>query len=89
MIIKKASQAGTLESNDVYIQLFDNFNNTIEIKLTSVVIKQFKEQILKVVNDTLEKHNITSCILIIEDKGALDHVIEARLESAIARSQEV
>lgn len=86
MKIKKAAQAGTLESNDVYVQVFEHPNDTLEIKLTSVVIKQFKDQILDVVTNTLQKHNITSCLVVVEDKGALDHVIEARVESAILRS---
>lgn len=88
MKITKAAQAGSLLSNDVYIQLHPNLNQGIEIDLKSVVIKQFKHAILKVVYDTLEAYNISDVYLVIEDKGALDHVIRARLESAIQRSLE-
>lgn len=86
MEIKKAAQAGTYESNDVYVQLFENPNHTIDIQLTSVVIKQFGEHIHQVIQKTLKQFDITSCIIVVEDKGALDHVLAARIESAILRS---
>ncbi len=86
MDINKPSQAGTLESNDVYVQLLPNPNGNIEIKLKSIVYKQFKDQILQVANQTLKDLQITSCVLIMDDQGALDHTIKARIESAVKRS---
>ena len=85
MNITKTSAAGTLESNDVLITLRPNPELGIEINLKSVVLKQFGKQIKAVILQTLKTHNITSCIVDCEDKGALDYVIVARLESAIGR----
>ncbi|NLA78461.1 MAG: citrate lyase acyl carrier protein [Erysipelothrix sp.] len=88
MKIMKPAQAGSLLSNDVYIQLYPNEYNRIDIDLKSVVIKQFKNAILKVLYDTLAAYDVTSCRLVVQDQGALDHVLKARLESAIIRSLE-
>ncbi len=86
MKIKTPAQAGTIESNDVYVQLLPNKDHTIEIRLKSVVYQQFKDQILAVAHATLKKMKITSCVLIMDDQGALDYTIAARIESAVKRS---
>lgn len=86
MNILKPAQAGTLESNDIYVQLQPNPNDGIIIHLKSVVIKQFGKRIKEVALDTLTRHGISSCICTLEDKGALDFTIRARIESAIKRS---
>ena len=49
-------------------------------------IKQFGEQIRRVVDDTLRAMNVQQGLIIIEDKGALDCVIRARLQSALLRA---
>lgn len=86
MIIKKTSQAGTLESNDILVKLMPNPEGTILINLQSVVLKQFGKQIKTIALRTLQDHGITSCICDLEDKGALDYVIQARIESAIKKN---
>ncbi|MBS3990642.1 MAG: citrate lyase acyl carrier protein [Erysipelothrix sp.] len=86
MIITKTSQAGTLESNDIVVKLMPNPEGTIQINLQSVVFKQFGKQIKALALQTLENHGITSCICDLDDKGALDYVIQARIESAIQRN---
>lgn len=86
MKIEKPAQAGTLESNDIYVQLFPAESEGIEIRLKSVVIKQFGKQIRKVALETLNAMGITECLCILDDKGALDYTIAARIESAVKRS---
>ncbi len=86
MRIEKPAQAGTLESNDIYVQILPNPKEEIEIRLKSVVMLQFGKQIRKVAMQTLNEKGITSCILNLEDKGALDYTIKARIESAVERS---
>lgn len=86
MIIQNTSQAGTLESNDILVKLSPNPEGTIQINLQSVVLKQFGKQIREIALKTLEAHDITSCICDLDDKGALDYVIQARIESAIQRN---
>jgi citrate lyase subunit gamma (acyl carrier protein) len=86
MKIEKPAQAGTLESNDIYVQLLPHEGEGIEIRLKSVVIKQFGKQIRKVATQTLNAMGITECLCILDDKGALDYTITARIESAVKRS---
>ena len=86
MKISKPAQAGTLESNDIYVQLLPAESEGIEIRLKSVVIKQFGKQIRKVAMDTLLSMGVTDCLCLLDDKGALDYTIAARVESAVKRS---
>ncbi len=86
MEIVKTGIAGTLESSDVMITVRNNPEKGIKIQLQSIVEKQFGSQIKKVVKDFLEKLSIKDGIIIINDKGALDCTIEARLAAALYRS---
>ena len=83
MKITKAAVAGTLESSDaqVRIQPFD----TLDIESNSAVAKQFGEQIDATVRAVLNKLNVTAAQVIIEDKGALDCVLQARVKAAVLR----
>lgn len=86
MEIKKQAQAGTLESSDVYVMILPNEKHQIEIQVKSIVMKQFGKQIYQTAMETIQRLGITSCILVLEDKGALDYTIRARIESAVERS---
>ncbi|MGL5067785.1 MAG: citrate lyase acyl carrier protein [Sarcina sp.] len=85
-IIKNAS-AGTIESSDIMIVVFPS-DNGVEIELNSSVEKQFGEQIRKVIAETLKELNVSSVTIRATDKGALDCVIKARVQTAIARASE-
>lgn len=78
--------AGTFESNDCLITVKEASNLNIEIK--SIVYDQFKDQIEKVIKDTLDELNITTIFVSCNDKGALDYTIRARLLTAIQRMGE-
>ncbi|WP_257812509.1 citrate lyase acyl carrier protein [Aggregatibacter actinomycetemcomitans] len=84
MKITQAAVAGTLESSDaqVRIQPFDS----LDIKINSSVAKQFGEQIDATVRAVLNKLNVTAAQVIIEDKGALDCVLQARVKAAVLRA---
>ena len=84
MKITTAAVAGTLESSDaqVRIQPFD----TLDIEINSSVAKQFGEQIDATVRAVLNKLNVTAAQVIIEDKGALDCVLQARVKAAVLRA---
>lgn len=88
MKISKVAKAGTLESNDVFVMVSPNEENTVDIKLESIVMKQFGDQILKVIKDTLKDLKVESISLKAQDKGALDYTIKARVETAIKRAME-
>ncbi len=84
MKIEKEAMAGTLESSDVLITVAPH--DSLEIIIDSAVIRQFGEQIKVVVHQTLEKMNVTEGKVTLQDKGALDFVIQSRLETAVLRS---
>lgn len=84
MKIKKKSIAGSLQSNDCLVTLSPA--DSINITLTSPVIRQFGEQMEKVIRETLEKLLVEGCEISVEDKGALDCTISARVETAVMRA---
>jgi citrate lyase subunit gamma (acyl carrier protein) len=86
MEIRNISVAGTLESSDVSITVGPNEKNEIELNLTSSVEKQYGKQIRKVILETLGKLGVKSAIVTAVDKGAVDCVIVARLQTAVLRA---
>ncbi|MFQ1970448.1 citrate lyase acyl carrier protein [Aeromonas veronii] len=88
MNIVREALAGTQESSDLMVKIAPS-DQALEIEIYSEVIKQFGEQIRQVVESTLDAMGITRGLIIIEDKGALDCVIRARLQSAILRATDV
>lgn len=84
-IFKKAS-AGTLESSDVYIEIEPD-KAGIEIDIESVVKQQFGKAIESVVHEVLEQYGVTKVRVRVIDRGALDCVIRARVETAILRGK--
>lgn len=84
MKIVKAAMAGTLESSDLVVKV-SPYEDGLDITINSEVYMQFGEQITAVVKETLSIFNITQGQIIVEDKGALDCVIRARMQVAILR----
>ena len=86
MQIVQEALAGTLESSDLFVRV-SPIDGPLEVIVQSEVEHQFGDQIRKVIGETLEKLGVsTGATLIVEDKGALDCVIEARIEAAILRA---
>ena len=75
--------AGTLESSDVFVTLEPH--DGLQIDIDSVVKNQFGEKILRTVEDVLSELNVRNAKLSIVDRGALDCVIRARVETAVLR----
>ena len=84
--IVKLASAGTLESSDVFVEIAPA-DNGIEIDLNSVVQAQFGDDILAVVREVLSECGVENARLTIQDRGALDCVIRARVETAIIRGK--
>ncbi|UGS43572.1 citrate lyase acyl carrier protein [Pseudocitrobacter corydidari] len=85
MKIVREALAGTQESSDLMVKITPA-DGELEIVIHSEVIKQFGEQIRRVVDETLQRMGVAQGLIIIEDKGALDCVIRARLQSALLRA---
>ncbi len=86
MNITKPAKAGTMESNDIYVSIFPNEGNGIELTLESSVIKQFGDQIEEAIKDTLKKLDVKDAKITAMDRGALDCTIRARVETAVKRA---
>lgn len=84
-VISKAAKAGSLESNDLMIMIEPS--DKLDITLNSVVMEQYGDKILKAINEVLDEEGVTKANIVIEDKGALDFTIRARMRTAIERSQ--
>ena len=86
MKIIKPSKAGTMESNDIYVMVMPNEEDKIKLELESIVMKQFGDEIEKVIRETLEKLEVKSAIIKAQDKGALNYTIKSRIETAVKRA---
>ena len=84
-IVRRAT-AGTLESSDAYVELEPGAGE-IETELDSVVEGQFGAQIRRVVAEVLDEQGVGSARVKLVDRGALDCVIRARVETAVARAK--
>jgi citrate lyase subunit gamma (acyl carrier protein) len=85
MKIVKEAVAGTLESSDLLVKVAPGAPHQLDIHIRSDVIRQFGAQIRAVIDDTLRQLGITEGDITIEDKGALDCAIRARLQPAVLR----
>ena len=88
MDIIKRAVAGTMESSDAYVEIEPNANGELTVTLESVVAKQFGEVIRASVEDVLNENGVKSASVRVIDRGALDCVIRARVETAIVRARE-
>jgi len=80
--IKRAAQAGTMESSDILIQIAPaELNSGIKIILESPVKKQYGAHIQSIITRMLIDKNITDVNIYAIDRGALDYAIEARMGS--------
>ena len=84
MKILKNAVAGTLESSDLFVQIEPDENN-LTLEIDSVVANQHMDAIRAAVLETLKKFEVSSGKIFIKDKGALDCVIRARVETALKR----
>ena len=85
-IIRSAS-AGTLESNDVFVEI-EPWDQGLRLTLESVVKQQFGDAIERSVRETLAQCGVEQANLSVVDQGALDCVLRARVETAVARGRE-
>ena len=86
MKIVKSASAGTMESSDVYVEIEPA--QQLDIQLESVVQAQFGDAILAVANEVLQENGVESASIRITDRGALECVLRARLETALHRGKE-
>jgi len=88
-VLKKSAYAGTLESSDAYIQVSPIEEDDIKIVLESSVKEIYGDAIEELVRKTIQEMNVNNVLVNVQDKGALDFVIKARLQAAILRACEM
>lgn len=85
MEIVKSASAGTMESSDAYVEIEPAAD--LQIQLESVVQQQFGDEIRNVVEEMLQQNGVEKASVRIIDRGALECVIRARVETAILRGK--
>ena len=86
MEIKKMASAGTMESSDAYVEIEPGVSG-LDVTLESVVGQQFGDAIHAVIRDVLAENGVQSAKVRVVDRGALECVIRARVETAIIRGK--
>ena len=85
MEIIKSVSAGTMESSDAYVEIEPS--QTLQVDLESVVQEQFGDEIRRVVGEVLRENGVEKANVRVIDRGALECVIRARVETAIMRGK--
>jgi citrate lyase subunit gamma (acyl carrier protein) len=79
--------AGTTNEGDVFIRVKPlHKGEGVRITLQSRVESLYKDEISKVVRKKLQELGVSDIYIEINDRGALDYVLNARLETAILRT---
>ena len=86
----KTAQAGTLESMDCIVTVTEaEKGRGISISMEGASIVRFGEAMLKASKDTLKSLGVRDISVSIQDNGAGDLVLKARVEAAVRRLAEV
>ena len=80
----RCASAGTMDSSDAYVEI-EPCEKGIQIDLESVVSKQFGDEIRTAVMDVLSQNAVKNARIRLIDRGALECVIRARVETAVIR----
>ncbi|HEY3591619.1 MAG TPA: citrate lyase acyl carrier protein [Buttiauxella sp.] len=88
MKIIRSAVVGTLESGDVMIRIAPLDTQEIDLQINSSVEKQFGDAIRATLMEILERYNVQGVQLNVDDKGALDCILRARLETLLVRASE-
>ena len=86
MEIKETASAGTIDKCDCLVTVSKG-DGDIKINLSSKVLYQYGDSIKNTILQALKKLHINGVTVDVEDMGAFEYVIVARLEAAIYRSQ--
>jgi citrate lyase subunit gamma (acyl carrier protein) len=85
--IIKAAVAGTDEKSDAIVTV-EPSENGLQLEIKSVVMNQFGPAIEASVREVLEEMGVKNATVKVADRGALDCVLRARVETAVLRGME-
>ena len=86
-IVKKATVGQEKQNADCVITI-EPAKKGIELNFSSLVGVQYGDDMKKTIYDELEKYGITDAKVTVVDRGAIDCVLRARLETVIKRGME-
>ena len=84
----RSSVAGSLESSDVLVSVSPRDDGNIEIAVESIVFRQFGPRIRSVAEEVAVSSGIEGATVTVNDRGALECTLRARLETALERATE-
>lgn len=87
MEICRRASAGTMESSDAYVEIGPG-SGTVAVEIQSVVAGQFGAQIERAIREVLAECGVQSANVRVVDRGALECVLRARVETAVLRGKE-
>jgi len=82
----KDSAAGSLESSDVLVSVIPAGGSAVSLSVDSIVFKQYGARIRSVAEEMIDTSGLSGASVMIQDRGALECTLRARLETAIERS---
>ncbi len=86
MEAQRDAVAGSLESSDVLVTVSKNSGTGVQIDIDSVVKKQYGRRIQSVTEEVSSKLGLKGAKIKVQDRGALECTLRARLETAIERA---
>ena len=84
--IIKFATAGTDEKSDAVITI-EPSDNGLRLEIKSVVFNQFGPAIEASVREVLQDMGVANAKVTVADRGALDCVLRARVETAVLRGK--
>lgn len=84
MKLVRNAVAGTLESSDVLVSIQPA--DRLEVEVDSVVMAQWGRAIRETVNTVLQAAGVTTGLVRIQDRGARDCTLRARLTTVLDRA---
>ena len=85
--IIKLATAGTDEKSDAIVTV-EPCEAGLQLQIKSVVMNQFGPAIEASVREVLKEMGVEKAIVTVADRGALDCVLRARVETAVLRGME-
>ena len=85
MEIVRAATAGSLESSDAMVTV-EPCEDGVAIEIASVVLRQFGDAIERAVREVLGELHVERAQVRVNDRGAVECALKARVESAVRRA---
>lgn len=86
MKANRSVTAGSLESSDVLVTIRPSTDPRVDCSIESIVIKQYGARIRKVAEELVAAAGLTNASVLVQDRGALECTLRARMETAIGRA---